>query len=239
MLSQWRMRERWTAPCGLHMSVPGQATPCCSHRLARASTSSRTTSIAAASSRSWSRNLKKNLPREQVRERGLTMPRSLQPDRQLFGATVALCFIGAVMVFSASAVTLGQQTGNGYTFLLRQLLWVALGIGGMFWLMKTDYRKLLQPRVIFTGLSVTLVLLIAVFFLDRSHQTHRWIRLGPLSLQPSELAKLVVIVYLAWLLELRRAPRGFGVNNPLHTLAPALGTVLLVTGLVLAEPDMG
>jgi len=174
-----------------------------------------------------------------VRERGLTMPRSLQPDRQLFGATVALCFIGAVMVFSASAVTLGQQTGNGYTFLLRQLLWVALGIGGMFWLMKTDYRKLLQPRVIFTGLSVTLVLLIAVLFLDRSHQTHRWFRLGPLSLQPSELAKLVVIVYLAWLLELRRAPRGFGVNDPLHTLAPALGTVLLVTGLVLAEPDMG
>jgi cell division protein FtsW len=167
------------------------------------------------------------------------MPRSLLPDRNLFGVTVALCFIGAVMVFSASAVTLGQQTGNGYTFLLRQMLWVALGIGGMFWLMKMDYRKLSHPRVIFTGLAVTLVLLIAVFFLDRSHQTHRWIRLGPGSLQPSELAKVVMIVYLAWFLELRRAPRGFGVNDPLHTLAPALGAVLLVAGLVLAEPDMG
>lgn len=167
------------------------------------------------------------------------MPRSLLPDRKLFGVTVALCFIGAVMVFSASAVTLGQQTGNGYTFLLRQLLWVALGIGGMFWLMNLDYRKLRQPRVIFTGLSVTLVLLIAVFLLDRSHQTHRWIRLGPLSMQPSELAKLVMIFYLAWFLEIRRAPRGFGVNDPVHTLAPALGAVLLVTGLILAEPDMG
>jgi cell division protein FtsW len=167
------------------------------------------------------------------------MPRSLLPDRKLFGVTVTLCFIGAVMVFSASAVTLGQQTGNGYTFLLRQLLWVALGIGGMFWLMNTDYRKLRQSRVIFTGLSVTLVLLIAVFFLDRSHQTHRWIRLGPLSMQPSELAKLVMIFYLAWFLEIRKAPRGFGVNDPMHTLAPALGAVLLVTGLVLAEPDMG
>ena len=64
----------------------------------------------------------------------------------------------------------------------------------MFWLMNTDYRKLRQPRVIFTGLSVTLMLLIAVFFLDRSHATHRWIRLGPLSFQPSEFAKLVVIL---------------------------------------------
>ena len=93
------------------------------------------------------------------------MPRSLQHDRQLFGVTLVLCLIGAVMVFSASALTLRQQGGNGYAFLLRQLLWVAIGLVGMFWLMKTDYRKLRQPRVIFTALSVTLVLLIAVFFL--------------------------------------------------------------------------
>jgi len=101
------------------------------------------------------------------------MPRTLQPDRQLFGATLALCLVGAVMVFSASAITFGQLTGNGYIFLLRQLLWVALGIAGMFWLMNADYRRLRQPRVIFTGLAVTLVLLIAVIFLDHSHQTHR------------------------------------------------------------------
>ena len=167
------------------------------------------------------------------------MPRNLQPDRQLFGVTLALCFIGAVMVFSASAVTAGQQTGNGYTFLLRQVLWIAIGIAGMFWAMNTDYRKLRQPRVIFTGLSVTLLLLIAVFFLDRSHATHRWIRSGPASFQPSELAKLVVIFFLAWFLEIRRKPRGFGINDPLHSLLPALGTVLVMAALVLAEPDMG
>jgi cell division protein FtsW len=168
-----------------------------------------------------------------------TMPRNLQPDRQLFGVTLALCFIGAVMVFSASAVTAGQQTGNGYTFLLRQVLWIAIGIAGMFWLMNTDYRKLRQPRVIFTALSVTLLLLIAVFFLDRSHATHRWIRLGPASFQPSELAKLVVVFFLAWFLEIRRKPRGFGINDPLHSLLPALGTMLVMAALVLAEPDMG
>lgn len=167
------------------------------------------------------------------------MPRSLQPDRKLFGATLALCFIGAVMVFSASAMTAREQFGNGYIFLIRQLLCVALGIGGMFWLMNTDYRKLRQPRVIFTGLAVTFVLLIAVLLLDRSHATHRWFRFGPFSLQPSEIAKLFVIFFLAWFLEIRHAPRGFGVNDILHTLAPAVGTVVLMATLILAEPDMG
>src|SRR5271156_4828103 len=167
------------------------------------------------------------------------MPRTMQHDRQLFGVTLALCLIGAVMVFSASAMTSREWHGNAYFFLLRQLVWVALGIAGMFWLMNTDYRKLRQPRVIFTALSVTLVLLIAVFFLDRSHATHRWVRLGPLSFQPSELAKLVVIVYLAWFLADRRAPRSVGVNDPLRTIAPVLGTLLLVVGLVVAEPDLG
>jgi cell division protein FtsW len=105
--------------------------------------------------------------------------------------------------------------------------------------MHTDYRKFRQPRVIFTAVSITLVMLISVFFLDRSHATHRWFRLGPLSLQPSEIAKLVLIFYLAWFIEIRRGPKSFGINDPVHTLLPALGTVLLMVGLVLGEPDMG
>src|SRR5579862_9961097 len=109
----------------------------------------------------------------------------------------------------------------------------------MFWAMNTDYRKLRQPRVIFTTLSVTLLLLIAVFFLDKSHATHRWIRLGPASLQPSELAKLAVIFYLAWFLEMRRRPEGFGMNDWKRTILPAIGPVLLLVGLVVLEPDLG
>jgi cell division protein FtsW len=167
------------------------------------------------------------------------MPLSLQPDRKMFGVTIALCLIGAVMVFSASAITAREDYGNGYTFLLRQVLWLAIGIAGMFALMNMDYRKLRQPSVIFSGLSLTLLLLMLVFFMDRSHATHRWIRVGPLSLQPSELAKLVVIFYLAWFIEIRRAPRGVGINDPLRSLLPVLGVLLLVVGLVVAEPDMG
>lgn len=191
------------------------------------------------------------------------MPLSLQPDKKMFGVTLALCLIGAVMVFSASAVTAREQYGNGYFFLLRQALWLAIGIAGMFALMNLDYRKLRQPRVVFTVLSLTLLMLIAVFFLDRSHATHRWIRIGPLSLQPSEIAKLAVIFYLAWFIETRRKLRnsevssrtggpigsrsgsgivsrlGSGINDPLRSILPVAATLLLVVGLVVAEPDMG
>ncbi len=143
------------------------------------------------------------------------------------------------MVFSASAMTAREEFGNGYIFLIRQLIFIAAGMGGMFLLMNTDYRRLRQPRVIFTAIALTLVFLIAVFFLDRSHATHRWIRLGPLSLQPSEFAKLVVVFYLAWFLEIRGEQRGIGINDPLRTILPAVGPVLLIVGLVLAEPDLG
>jgi cell division protein FtsW len=167
------------------------------------------------------------------------MPRSLQPDRKLFGVTLALCLIGVVMVFSASAMTASEQFGAGYIFLLRQLIYVVLGITGMFWLMNRDYRKLRQPSVVFTGLALAFVLLVCVFFLDRSHETHRWFRMGPFSFQPSEMAKLALIVFLAWFLELRRVPKGFGIDDPLRTLLPALGTTLVMAGLVVKEPDMG
>lgn len=167
------------------------------------------------------------------------MPRNVQPDKKLFGVTLALCLIGVVMVFSASAMTASEQFGAGYIFLLRQLIYLVLGIAGMFWLMNSDYRKLRQPSVVFTGLALSFVLLAGVFFLDRSHQTHRWFRMGPFSFQPSEMAKLALIIFLAWFLELRRLPRNFGVNDPLHSLTPALGTTLVMASLVVKEPDMG
>jgi cell division protein FtsW len=167
------------------------------------------------------------------------MPRSVQPDRKLFIVTLALCLIGVVMVFSASAMTASEQFGAGYIFLLRQLIYVVLGIAGMFWLMNMDYRKLRQPSVVFTGLALSFVLLVGVFFLDRSHQTHRWFRMGPFSFQPSEMAKLALIIFLAWFLELRRLPRNFGVNDPLRSLVAALGTTLVMAALVVKEPDMG
>jgi cell division protein FtsW len=167
------------------------------------------------------------------------MPRQLQTDRWMFGSTLALCLVGAIMVFSASAVTARDAYGNGSHFLLRQLLWLAFGLGGMMAVMNMDYRKLRRPEVIFTSLFGVLAMLAGVFFLDKSHATHRWIRLGPASLQPSELAKLAVIFYLAWFLEMRRRPDSFGMNDWKRTILPAIGPVLVLVGLVVLEPDLG
>src|SRR6202795_2481039 len=167
------------------------------------------------------------------------MPRQLQTDRWMFGSTLALCLVGAIMVFSASAVMARDQYGNGSHFLLRQLLWLAFGLGGMMDAVNLDYRKLRRPEVIFTVLFGVLIMLAGVFFLDKSHATHRWIRVGPASIQPSELAKLAVIFYLAWFLELRGRPESFGINNWKHSILPALGPVLVLMGLVVIEPDLG
>jgi cell division protein FtsW len=167
------------------------------------------------------------------------MPRPLQTDHWLFGSTVAMCLVGTVMVFSASAVTAREQYGNGYYFLLRQLLWLVMGLAGMMLVMNLDYRRLRRPEVIFSGLFVALAMLVGVFFLDKSHATHRWIRLGPASLQPSELAKLAVIFYLAWFLEMRRRPETTGVNDWKRTILPAVGPVLTLVALIVIEPDLG
>ena len=167
------------------------------------------------------------------------MPRSSQPDKKLFIVTLALCFIGIVMVFSASAITAKQLYGNGYVFLERQLVWLAAGLFGMIRLMNFDYRKFREPRIIYPSIAIILLLLIGVLFLDRTHATHRWIHAGPISLQPSEFAKLVVILYLAWFLELRTRPGSAGVNDLKQTLLPALGPIVFMLALILREPDMG
>ena len=100
--------------------------------------------------------------------------------------------------------------------------------------MKVDYRKLREPAVVFTVLCFVLLMLVGTFFLDKSHATHRWFSLGPASLQPSELAKLAVILYLAWFLDCGVAtppPANFGMNDLRHTLLPAVGSDSDLRGL--------
>ena len=167
------------------------------------------------------------------------MPRRLQYDRQLFGVTLALCLIGAVMVFSASAVMSRDTYGSPYIFLIRQVIFLGLGIAGMFILMNVDYQRLKQPKAVLTALAATILLLLLVFLFDRSHATHRWIRAGPVGVQPSEFAKLTAILYLAWFLESRYRQPQFNVNDWRRVLVPAMGPILLMAVLVLMEPDMG
>jgi cell division protein FtsW len=170
------------------------------------------------------------------------VPRRLEGDRWLFGVTLALCLFGAVMILSASAVTAEQLYGHSYLFLVRQAAWLLIGLLGMFLLMRTDYHKLREPAVVYPILCGVLLMLVGTFFLDKSHATHRWIKLGPVNIQPSELAKLAVILYLAWFLDQKRRGKNgmeFCKADFLHTILPAIAPVLVCAGLILAQPDLG
>jgi cell division protein FtsW len=163
------------------------------------------------------------------------MAKRVSVDRWLFGAAVLLVLLGLVMVFSASAVMAKDRYGSPYTFVLRQIGWACAGVLAMVALMRVDYRRYKHPAVVFTLLGVTMVLLVAVLFLDRSHNTHRWIRFGPLSFQPSELAKPALILFLAYFLETRTK----SIEDWKHTLLPAVLPSLIFSLLIVKQPDLG
>src|SRR5213080_493553 len=163
------------------------------------------------------------------------MAKRVSADRWLFTVTLCLVFVGLVMVFSASAVIAKERYGSGYTFLFRQLAWAVTGIVAMFVAMKLDYRRYKHPAVVFSVLGVTTLMLISVFFLDRTHHTHRWIHWGSFSFQPSEIAKPALILFLAFFLECRTR----SIDDWRDTLLPAIIPTAAFLGLIIFQPDLG
>jgi cell division protein FtsW len=146
-----------------------------------------------------------------------------------------LVFVGLVMVFSASAVMARERFGSEYAFLSKQLIWAVAGLGAMVVSMRVDYKRYKHPALVFSVMGLTTLLLISVFFLDRSHNTHRWIHAGGFSFQPSELAKPVLILFLAFFLE----GRSKSMDDVRNTLLPAVGPVVVFLGLIVLQPDLG
>jgi cell division protein FtsW len=149
--------------------------------------------------------------------------------------TMLLVFVGLVMVFSASAVMARERFGSPYAFLVKQLIWAVAGLVAMVVAMRIDYQRYKHPALVFSLLGITTLLLISVFFLDRSHNTHRWIHAGGFSFQPSELAKPVLILFLAYFLESRTKT----MDDWRKTLAPAAAPVIMLLGLIVLQPDLG
>jgi cell division protein FtsW len=163
------------------------------------------------------------------------MAKRVSVDRWLFTVTMLLVFVGLVMVFSASAVMARERFGSPYAFLSKQLIWAVAGLVAMVITMRVDYRRYKHPALVFSFIGVTTLLLISVFFLDRSHNTHRWIHAGGFSFQPSELAKPVLILFLAYFLE----SRAKSIDDVRNTLLPAAAPVLVFLGLIVLQPDLG
>ena len=163
------------------------------------------------------------------------MAKRVSVDRWLFTVTMLLVFLGLVMVFSASAVMARERFGSPYAFLSKQLIWAVAGLIAMVITMRLDYRRYKHPALVFSLMGLTTLLLISVFFLDRSHNTHRWIHAGGFSFQPSELAKPVLILFLAYFLESRTKV----MDDVRNTLLPAAAPVLVFLGLIVLQPDLG
>jgi cell division protein FtsW len=154
----------------------------------------------------------------------------LKTDRILFYAIVVMVFFGLVIVYSASSVMAELKYDSTYYFIARQLGWAALSVFVLMYFKRTDYRRFDKPIWGFAPLGIILALLVLVFFIGKRH---RWLMLGPASLQPSEFAKPALIVFLAYFIALR-----LRAINDRHTIGPVL-LALVVLALMVVGPDFG
>ncbi len=163
------------------------------------------------------------------------MARKLRTDRWLFIAALLLACAGVVMVYSASAVMAMERFHQPYLFLFKQAAFAGLGFLLLGGLMHVDYRYYRQPMVIWTALGIAGAALVLVLLGPPINGTRRWVGLAGIGIQPSELAKITVIVFTASFLEKRLEL----VNDVRQGLAPIALVAGAVAGLILLEPDFG
>lgn len=162
--------------------------------------------------------------------------RALRYDPMLLGAVLLLTVLGVVMVYSASAVYAGARLGDGLWFFKRQLAAAVLGLGALVLALRIGYRrleKLAAPLLVF---ALLLLLLVHVPGLGRAAGgARRWLAVGPLQFQPSEVAKLALVLWLSRSLA-RRQDR---IRDFSTGLLPHLLVLASISALLLAEPDFG
>lgn len=157
-------------------------------------------------------------------------------DIYLLFTTLLLVFIGIVMIFSSSAVFALEIYGDKYFFLKRQLLFAGAGIVIMFLISSIPYRAYLKFVYPFLLFNFFLLILVRIWGHGGSSEgVYRWIRLGPISFQPSEMAKISVILFVAYALAKKKEKvRDFKVG-----FLPVLILSGIFIGLILAGRDLG
>jgi cell division protein FtsW len=163
------------------------------------------------------------------------MARKLKSDKWLFTATLVLVCASLVMVYSASAVIAMDRFHQPTYFLFKQATFALAGLVLMPVLMKIDYRRYRQPAVIWTALALVGFALVGVLFGPRINGARRWFGVGGIGAQPSEFAKIVVILFVAAILE-RRMDR---IDDLKYSLFPIAVTLGVGVGLIMLQPDLG
>jgi cell division protein FtsW len=159
----------------------------------------------------------------------------LRIDWFLFAIATGLAAFGAAMVYSASAMIAMKESQSQYTYFFKQFAFTLIGLGLMFVVSKIDYRKYQNPQVVYGILAITVILLIAVFAFPAINGARRWIRFSGFSLQPSELAKIALPIFLAFFLTKHEKTMG----ELRSTVIPCLAALVLLGGLIFLEPDFG
>lgn len=161
-----------------------------------------------------------------------------KPDKVLLFTIFSLIVFGLMMIASAGIIYSQTRFGDQYYFFRRQLFWGILpGMISFYFLQRIDYHFWKKTAVIF--FLVSLVLLVLVFVPSLGIKTYgasRWLQLGPLSFQPSEMLKLSIIFYLALWLE-RKGARS--TKDFFEGLMPFLVVLGIVGFLVIKQPDLG
>jgi cell division protein FtsW len=166
-------------------------------------------------------------------------PTAARADRSvtlLLAATAGLVVFGLVMVLSASSVSAYREYGSSFLFFVRQLAYAGVGVLALLVVARIRYRawqRLCVPLLVLSGAMLVLVLLPG--FGTVAGGSARWLRLGPITVQPSELAKLAVVAFVATLLA-RRWRRLDDLRQVTVPLVPVCG---VICALILLQPDMG
>lgn len=159
---------------------------------------------------------------------------SKTPYYWIIGLTVALALSGLVMVTSASQIVAFAKYNDSLYFLKRQLLYLIVG-AFLFWrFSKIDYHKLKAISLPLAGISIIFLVLVFVPSIGYSAGgSSRWIPMGFINFQPSELAKLAAILLVVFLLDIKRDDFA-----DINSLIP-FSVILVIAALVMAQPDMG
>jgi cell division protein FtsW len=163
-------------------------------------------------------------------------PRPGGPDTILLAAVATLVAIGLAMVFSASSVVAVADFHDASYFLKRQALWLIVAVACAFVAYRIDYRKLrkLAPLVLFASLAALALVLVPHVGLVAGG-ARRWLGAGPFQFEPSEFAKIAIVLYLAAAL----ASKGEKIRSLTSGVAPLLGVTLAFAVLVVRQPDFG
>lgn len=160
--------------------------------------------------------------------------RTLGFDKGLAVFTLILLTLGLVMVYSASGVAAAEKFSSSLALYLQQAIGAAVGIGLVLLLLKVRRPFYERPVFVIGLLILTVALLGLCFLMPTVAKTNRWIVVPGFRFQPSELAKISLILFLAWYLD-RNKDR----LHEIKTLLVPLGVILFVVVLILREPDFG